>query len=109
MSGSLGRTQLKDRYAVGVLCLVLAVLQILDLHSSLHAAASGRTESNPLIRWTMSQIGFVPALVVFKLVALVCVGAYYMASRKLRWGWRSSRLLLVISLVYLAIVLNNYS
>lgn len=53
--------------------IVLAILQILDLASTLVAVSSGATEANPLAAWTLRQ--GVPAFIALKLLLAAAVVA----------------------------------
>lgn len=103
------RAQHAERRPLVYLCLVLAVLQLFDLHSTLRAAGGGRSETNPFVLLAIARFGFTPAVILFKVVALAIIGAYYrVVSRFDRTLWPSVSLLPVCA-TYLAIVLNNYS
>ena len=92
-----------------MLCLVLAGLQILDLHSTLQAASAGRSESNPAILWTIAHVGFVPAVIAFKAAALAAIGGYYLVVSNFNRMLLPSMSLIPVCAAYIAVVLNNYS
>jgi len=101
--------QHRDHRILARLCLLLALLQVFDLHSTFHAAHNGRSETNPVLLWVISRIGFTPAMIVSKAAALFVIGVYYgVVSRFGRMLWPSISLVPVCG-VYIAIVLNNYS
>lgn len=101
--------QRSERRLLAFMCILLALLQVLDLHSSLHAAGEGRSETNPLILWLVAHVGFSPAVVAFKTAALAVLAAYYhVVSGFNRMLWPSISLIPVCA-AYVAVVLNNYS
>jgi hypothetical protein len=101
--------QHSQRRLLAFLCTVLALLQILDLHSTLLAMQAGRSEANPVIFWLIGHIGAMPAVAAFKAAALgVLVGYYLVVSRFRRMLWPSISLIPVCA-AYVAVVLNNYS
>ena len=90
------------------LCLLLALLQVLDLHSTLRAAHEGRTETNPALLWVIARVGFTLALFISKMAAFAITGAYYVVvSSFSRTLWLSISLV-PVCVAYIAIVLNNY-
>lgn len=101
--------QRHQRRILVVVCVVLALLQFLDLHSSLRAAAAGRSETNPLILWVIGYVGFTSAVVLFKCVALGLILVSYRVCLTL--PHLSMPLTLLVSLcgVQSVVVLNNYS
>jgi hypothetical protein len=101
--------QRSERRLLAFLCIVLAVLQVLDLHSTLLAMQAGRSETNPLILWLIGQVGSTPAVVAFKATAVgVLVGYYLVVSRFRRMLWPSISLIPICA-AYITVVLNNYS
>jgi hypothetical protein len=101
--------QRSERRLLAFICIVLAFLQMLDLHSTLLAMQAGRSEANPLIFWLIGYFGSMPAMVACKAVALgVLVGYYLVVSRFRRMLWPSISLIPVCA-AYVAVVLNNYS
>lgn len=101
--------QRSERKLLAFLCIALAVLQVMDLHSSIKAAAAGRSELNPVILWLIAHVGFGPGVFAFKSVVLVVVAMYYrVVSRFDRMLWPSISLIPVCA-AYIAVVLNNYS
>jgi hypothetical protein len=98
-----------ERRLLAFLCIVLALLQLLDLHSTLRAASAGRTEANPIILSLIDWLGFVPAVFLFKAGAVAVVGGYYaVVSQFHRMFWPSISLIPVCA-AYLTVVFNNYS
>lgn len=101
--------QRSERQLLAFLCVALAFLQVLDLHSSLRAAESGRTETNPVILWAIAHIGFGPGVLTFKAAALLILAVYYrVVSGFDRMLWPAISLIPVCA-AYIAVVLNNYS
>jgi hypothetical protein len=101
--------QRSERRLLAFLCVALAFLQVLDLHSSLRAADTGRSETNPMILWAIAHIGFGPGVFVFKASALLILALYYrVVSGFDRMLWPSISLIPVCA-AYIAVVLNNYS
>ncbi|WP_371765557.1 DUF5658 family protein [Massilia sp.] len=101
--------QRSERKLLAFLCIALAVLQVMDLHSSLRAAQSGRSELNPVILWLIAHVGFGPGVFAFKAVVLIVLGLYYrVVSGFNRMLWPSISLIPVCA-AYIAVVLNNYS
>jgi hypothetical protein len=101
--------QRSERRLLAFLCVALALLQVLDLHSSLRAAATGRSETNPMILWAIAHIGFKPGVFAFKASAIVILAVYYrVVSSFDRMLWPSISLMPVCA-AYAAVVLNNYS
>jgi hypothetical protein len=85
------------------------LLQVLDLHSTLRAAGAGRSETNPMILWMTSHVGFTAAVTACKAAALAIIGSYYAAVsnfNRMRWP---AITLIPVCVIYLAVVLNNYS
>lgn len=101
--------QRSERRLLAFLCVALAFLQVLDLHSSLRAAEAGRTETNPIILWAIAHIGFGPSVFAFKTAALLILALYYrVVSGFNRLLWPAISLIPVCA-AYIAVVLNNYS
>lgn len=101
--------QSAERRLLAFLCVVLAVLQILDLHSTLLAARLGRDELNPSILWLVSHLGFMPAVVAFKAMAVALITFYYLVvSTFKRMLWPAISLVPVCA-AYVTVVINNYS
>ena len=103
------RPQHVDRPLLACLCLFLALLQILDLHSSLRAANAGRAETNPVILWAMPFVGFAPAVIVCKVTALAIIGAYHRVMSRANRKLQPVIVLAPVCAAYTVIVLNNYS
>jgi hypothetical protein len=101
--------QRSERKLLAFLCIALALLQVMDLHSSLLAAEAGRSELNPVILWLIAHVGFGPGVFTFKAVVLIVLGLYYrVVSGFDRMLWPSISLIPVCA-AYIAVVLNNYS
>jgi len=101
--------QRSERRLLAFLCAALALLQVLDLHSSLHAAEAGRYETNPVILWVIAHVGFGPGVFAFKAFALFILALYYrVVSGFDRMLWPAISLIPVCA-AYIAVVLNNYS
>lgn len=87
----------------------VAVLQILDGHSTYLAIAQGRAEMNPLILWLASTVGLLLAVGIAKALALVITGFYFKVSQP----YLSKKRLLVplacVVAAYTVVVINNYS
>lgn len=99
----------RERQLLAGLCILLALLQVFDWHSTLRAAGSGRGEINPLILGLAACIGFTAAVTAAKSAALVLIAAYYLVvSRFGRALWPSVSLV-AVCVAYAAVVLNNYS
>lgn len=87
---------------------LVALLLIADLHSS-YLAGGGQWETNPFMTVLAERVGPRAALVAIKTVDFMCLAGMYAL-------WRRSRAHIVIAvalstaaLVYVDIVLNNYS
>lgn len=101
--------QSSERSLLTFLCVALVILQIFDLHSSLLAATTGRSESNPLILALIAHIGFVPALVAFKSASIAVIAGYFLVVRRFeRTLWPAISLVPVCA-AYITVVINNYS
>lgn len=87
----------------------LAVLQVLDFHSTLLAMREGRSETNPLILSVAGHIGLLPAVSVFKIAALFLTVAYFYYARDKKRGFFMSIPLYSVIFIYAITVLNNYS
>lgn len=87
----------------------LAVLQVLDFHSTLLALRDGRSETNPLILSVAGYIGVIPAVSVFKIAALFLTAGYFYYARYKKRGFFMSIPLYVVIFIYAITVLNNYS
>jgi hypothetical protein len=101
--------QRAQRRLLAFLCIVLALLQVLDLHSTLRAADAGRSETNPLILWAVAHVGFTPAVIAFKAAALAVIGGYYLVVSHFNRLLLPSMSLIPVCAAYIAVVLNNYS
>jgi hypothetical protein len=102
-------TRLAERRLLACLCIVLVLLQILDLHSTMRAYAAGRSETNPLILWLTGHLGLAPAVVLFKMCAATVIAGYYLVvSNFERTLWPSVSLIPVCA-VYVTVIVNNYS
>lgn len=97
-----------ERRVLAGLCIALAFLQLLDLHSSLHAAKMGRGETNPLILWAIGRIGFTHAIVAFKAASLAVLGIYYRVVRRFEQLLLPTLTLLPVCSAYVGVVLHNY-
>lgn len=85
------------------------LMQLLDWHSTFLALSQGRSELNPLILWVSQYVGVRWAVSGLKLVALPLTAAYYFdAVRKSIWILPSIFLAVTV-VVYLPVVINNYS
>ena len=89
----------------------LALLQVLDLHSTLVGVYLGGghlSESNPTVLWLAHWTGFIGAIV---LVKLACAVIIFLAYLRLAKGgrWSPMRLSLYMATIfYTAIVFKNY-
>ena len=88
---------------------IIAMLQVLDWHSTFRALGQGREELNPAILWLAGYLGMAAAVIATKLVALVITAGYYRVSAP----YHARNVLLMplslVALAYLVVVLNNYS
>lgn len=91
------------------LCCLLALLQLLDLHSSLRAAGRGRIETNPAVVWGICHFGLTWALIAFKATALAIICAYHTIVGSFDRVLWPSIALLVVCAIYGVVVINNYS
>jgi hypothetical protein len=91
------------------LCIALAILQVLDLHSTLLAMRAGRSETNPLILWLIGHAGSTPAVIALKVAALGVLVGYYRIVRHFRRILWPSISLIPVCAAYITVVLNNYS
>jgi hypothetical protein len=98
-----------ERRAFACLCLALVALQAFDLHSTLRAAAAGRSETNPLILWASAHLGFVPAVVALKTLAIAVIALYYLVVGRFQRTGLPAMSLVPVCAVYIAVVVNNYS
>jgi hypothetical protein len=89
--------------------LALAILQVLDFHSTVLAMQQGRDETNPLILSVAVHIGLLPAVSVFKIAALLLTVAYFYYAKGKRRGLFMSIPLYSVIFIYAVTVLNNYS
>lgn len=89
--------------------LTLAILQVLDFHSTVLAMQQGRSETNPLILSVAGQIGLLPAVSVFKIVALLLTVAYFYYAKDKKRGFFIFIPLYSVICIYAVTVLNNYS
>lgn len=77
----------------------LALVQLLDVLSTLYAFRNGATEANPIMKRLMFQLGTVPGLLLPKLVYGGAV-----------WYWREHLTIEAVALVcavYAVVVVNN--
>lgn len=88
---------------------VVAVLQLLDLHSTL-TAPQGRHETNKLLNWMSQWIGFAFELTLIKVAFLLtlAVGFLYWRKHKGMYEFEYGLCLAVLIVVYGCVVLNNY-
>lgn len=92
-----------------VLLTAVAVLQVLDWHSTL-TAPRGRFETNKLLNWLGQWASFavvVSAIKICFIVALL-VGFIYWRKHKGLYETEFTACLCVAALVYGAVVFNNY-
>jgi hypothetical protein len=94
---------------LAVLCILLAILQLADLHSSLLAASLGRTETNPAIVWLIAKVGFVPAVLCFKAGALLLLWIYFRAVSGFERVTLPVITMAPVCAAYFLVVVNNYS
>ncbi|MGY6258797.1 DUF5658 family protein [Paraburkholderia caledonica] len=88
---------------------VVAVLQLLDWHSTL-TAPHGRHESNKLLNWISQWIGFAYELTLIKaaFLLLLTLGFLYWRQHKGMYELEYGLCLAVLIIVYGCVVLNNY-
>lgn len=88
----------------------VAVLQVLDWHSTL-IAPRGRFETNKLLNWLSQWMGFALVISIVKLffIAILFVGFLYWRKHKCLYDFEFTVCLCVSALVYSAVVVNNYA
>lgn len=88
---------------------IIAILQVLDWHSTFRALGQGREELNPAILWLAVHLGMAGAVTVVKLIALAITAGYFRLSTPYHARNRLLVPLTLVALAYLVVVLNNYS
>ena len=98
------------RKSIPYLFTLLFVAQVLDLHSTLIGIATSRTEQNQLITWLALQIGFTPAIICFKAIAIATLVWFYRTWCKTtgQFDIQSAICLAFLLLVSFLVVGNNY-
>ncbi|MCC7005701.1 MAG: hypothetical protein IT497_03520 [Ottowia sp.] len=92
------------------LFLSLAVLQLLDMHSTL-AAPQGRAEQNNFIAWLANNLGMELAVFLIKMLDLMVIGLFYGVWKKSH-GIFNKQFFVCLSLIvaaYVLVVTSNYS
>jgi len=94
-----------------LLCIlfILAVFQILDLHSTLTKSIN-QTETNPAINRLAEYIGFTYSVCFFKLLAFFCIYVIYRVTFKTfpEYTKQVCFFLSPVALFYVVIIFNNY-
>lgn len=88
---------------------ILAVLQMLDWHSTFAAIDAGRGEQNRMILSLAQIVGLKTAVSIFKACALGTVFVYARAALKRPYALGVVFMLPLLLFIYLAVVLSNYS
>jgi hypothetical protein len=97
-----------ERRLLALLCAALALLQVLDLHSTHLAAQAGRSETNPFILALAANVGFMPAVAAFKAGSIAVIGAYYLVIRTFKRTFWPAVSLIPVCAAYVTVVFNNY-
>ena len=90
------------------LFIAIAILQLLDWHSTFRALGKGAGEANPYILSLAKIVGLMPAVSLFKIIALLLTALYFSASRKHQFKKVLSVPLGIIAFFYSIVVYNNY-
>lgn len=82
---------------------VYALLQIMDVASTLRAINAGGQEANPICRWFMGWLGNGPGMLVVKALVfwVMFVLSPHVPADQLLWG------LWVVNAIYIAVVVHN--
>tara|TARA_Y100000114_G_C11577580_1_gene239478 strand:- start:11 stop:349 length:339 start_codon:yes stop_codon:yes gene_type:complete len=91
------------------LVLTLCALQIADADSTVRALKVGREEQNLLIVQLSGHVGIVPAVLVFKALAICLTAIYFVTLARRSEGLKKNVPLIAVTLCYCLIVFNNYS
>jgi hypothetical protein len=87
---------------------VVATLLVADLHSSCLAGGT-KWETNPFLTLLAEGVGSQASLVAVKAADFICLGGMYALWRKSRAHLVFTLALSAIGLIYIEVVLNNYS
>lgn len=100
---------LLKRALVPVLFVLLASLQILDLHSTL-TAGPAQFESNRLIAWASQWAGLTAAVIAVKLIDALLIGGMWFLWKRSQGQFQSefTACLAVACAAYAFVVTNNY-
>lgn len=88
---------------IWILFTAIALLQLIDIVTTVLALSKGAIEANKLVAWLMARIGRIPALAISKLalLALLLAAALYAPSVYLAW------VMVLIVGGYICVVINN--
>lgn len=102
-------TSILSRYRTPTLLGVVAILQILDWHSTLNAPHT-RYEANKMINWLVQWVSFSSVVSVFKLLCLsmLVYGFLFWRKHKGLYEIEFTLVLCVVAIVYGGVVFNNY-
>ncbi|WP_423383568.1 DUF5658 family protein [Burkholderia sp. LMG 32019] len=98
-----------SRYRTPTLLGMVAVLQILDWHSTL-ATAHTRGEANKMVNWLAqwTSIGWVVSIIKLACLAMLVAGFLYWRKRKGLYELEFALCLSVLIVAYGGVVFNNY-
>lgn len=103
------RTSMISRYRTPSLLGVVAVLQILDWHSTLTAGHT-RGEANKMVNWLVQWMSFACVVSIIKVISLtmLLVGFLYWRKHQGLYELEFALCLSVVTVVYGGVVFNNY-
>jgi hypothetical protein len=88
------------------LLVLFIILQILDVYSTYICFSKGAREVNPIVRFVIQRLGFIPGLVILK--GIVCYIAY-----KLYIDYPvdadSFKVFYILNIIYVLVVVNNFN
>ncbi|WP_049096375.1 DUF5658 family protein [Burkholderia cepacia] len=102
-------TSILSRYRTPTLLGFVAILQIMDWHSTLNAPRT-RGEANKMINWLVQWVSFGSVVSVLKLfcLAMLLYGFLFWRKHKGLYEIEFTLALSVVALVYSGVVFNNY-